>query len=80
MSRVALVTGGSKGLGAHLVRRFWLAGYSLVVVARNEVDIHAVLDGLPKRNDQSATPLVSDLADATKVHSLLDVIKAAIRT
>lgn len=78
MSRFALITGGSKGLGAHLVRSFWLAGYSLVVVARNQVDIHAVLDELPKHNDQSATPMVCDLADAKKISTLIDSVKATI--
>lgn len=78
MSRFALITGGSKGLGAHLFRRFWLDGYSLVVVARNKVDIHAVLDGLPKRNDQSATPMACDLADATKIATLLASIRTTI--
>jgi 3-oxoacyl-[acyl-carrier protein] reductase len=78
MNRFALITGGSKGLGAHLVRRFWLDGYSLMVVARNLVDIHSILDGLPRCSDQSATPLVCDLADAAKVATLLDSIKATI--
>lgn len=78
MIRYALITGGSKGLGAHLVRRFWLDGYSLVVVGRNIFDIHAVLDELPKLNDQSATPMACDLANPTKVAMLLDSIKATI--
>lgn len=78
MSRYALITGGSKGLGVHLVRRFWLDGYNLVVVARNQVDIHAVLDELPKRNDQSATPMACDLADTAKVAMLLDSIQTTI--
>jgi NAD(P)-dependent dehydrogenase (short-subunit alcohol dehydrogenase family) len=78
MSRFALITGGSKGLGAHLVRRFWLDGYSLVVVARSNVDIHRILYELPKRGDQSATALGCDLADELKVAALLDSIKATI--
>lgn len=78
MSRFALITGGSKGLGAHLVRRFWLDGYSLVAVGRSYVDIHSILDELPKRSDQSATSLECDLADATKVTMLLESIQATI--
>ena len=78
MNRFVLITGGSKGLGAHLVRRFWLEGNSLVAVARNLVDIQSVFDELPKRSGQSATPLVCDLADAAKVAALVDAIKAKI--
>ena len=75
MSRFAIITGGSKGLGKFLVRRFWLDGYSLGVVARNHAKIQSVLNELPIRSDQSVTPLVCDLADATKVISLVDEIK-----
>jgi NAD(P)-dependent dehydrogenase (short-subunit alcohol dehydrogenase family) len=78
MSRFALITGGSKGLGAHLVRRFWLDGYSLVVVARNHIDLHSTLGELPNCNDQSAVPLVCDMADAAKVATLMESIKATI--
>jgi NAD(P)-dependent dehydrogenase (short-subunit alcohol dehydrogenase family) len=78
MSRFVLITGGSRGLGAHLARRFWLDGYSLVVVARNHVDIHSILDELPKCSNQSAIPLVCDLADAAKTATLLYSIKATI--
>ncbi len=78
MRRFALITGGSKGFGAHLVRRFWLEGYSLGVVARQLTDLQSVLADLPERTDQTATPLVCDLADSTKVDTLLDYINTTI--
>jgi NAD(P)-dependent dehydrogenase (short-subunit alcohol dehydrogenase family) len=78
MSRIALITGGSKGLGAHLVRRFWRDGYSLGVVARHHADMQSVLDYLPSRSDQSATPFICDFGDPTKVAALIDAIKATI--
>jgi 3-oxoacyl-[acyl-carrier protein] reductase len=78
MRRFALITGGSKGFGAHLVRRFWLEGYSLGVVARQVTDLQSVLEDLQERTDQTATPLVCDLADSTRVDTLLDYIKTTI--
>ena len=78
MRRFALITGGSKGFGAHLVRRFWLDGYSLGVVARQRTDLQSVLEDLPERTDQTATPLVCDLADLAKVDTLLDYINKTI--
>jgi len=78
MSRFALITGGSKGLGANLVRRFWLDGYSLVVVARSHFNLHSLLEKSPRSNEQSATSLVCDLADASKVTALIETIKASI--
>ena len=74
MNRIALITGGSKGLGAHLVRRFWLDGYSLIVVSRNLENINSVLEELPKRGNQEAKSLVCDLSNVKKVENLLDLI------
>jgi len=73
-----LITGGSKGLGSHLVRRFWRDGYSLVVVARHQADLQSVLDDLPNLSDQSATPFICDFGDPTKVSALIDAIKTTI--
>jgi NAD(P)-dependent dehydrogenase (short-subunit alcohol dehydrogenase family) len=78
MTRFALITGGSRGLGAHLVRRFWLDGYSLGIVARHHSDIESVLDQLPFRHNQFAIPLLCDLADIEKITSLINHIKIVI--
>jgi 3-oxoacyl-[acyl-carrier protein] reductase len=78
MGRFALITGGSTGLGAHLVRRFWLEGYNVLVVAKNLTAIRSVLDGLHQRNDQSVTALPCDLADAASVASLLNLVNEKI--
>ena len=55
----AVITGGTRGLGESLVNRFWYAGFSLIVTARQEADIHKVLKGLPKRDDQKALAIPS---------------------
>jgi NAD(P)-dependent dehydrogenase (short-subunit alcohol dehydrogenase family) len=73
-----VITGSSKGLGAHLARRFWQEGYSLVVVARSQFDITPILDGLPRYSDQIAIPFVCNLADGREVAALKHSIKAAI--
>jgi len=71
---VAIITGGSRGLGAVLVRRFWQAGFSLAIVARNASDIRRVLSDLPVRDGQFATEYACDLADARQVEALVDVL------
>jgi NAD(P)-dependent dehydrogenase (short-subunit alcohol dehydrogenase family) len=75
-SKFALITGGSRGLGAVFVRRFWLDGYSLGVVSRNEVDIHKVLNDLPQRGNQTATPFAFDLGRPTEVVRLIKRVKS----
>lgn len=70
--KLALITGGTRGLGLLLVRRFWLAGYSLAVVARQEADIRKVLSELPKRDDQKALALPCDMCSPAQIAALIE--------
>lgn len=78
MIKFALITGGSRGLGAELVRRFWLEGYSLVVVARTHGVIQSTLNQFTNRRGQSATFRVCNLADSEQIASLLPFIETTI--
>jgi len=73
--KFALITGGTRGLGALLVRRFWLAGYSLAVVARQEVDIRKVLSELPYRDDQEALALHCDMCSPAQIAALIERVR-----
>ena len=73
--KFAVITGGTKGLGKFLVHRFWLASFSLVVIARQEADILKVLKGLPKRDDQKALALPCDMGSPGKVAELVERLK-----
>ena len=76
-NRFALITGGSRGLGAVLVRRFWLDGYSLGVVSRNEVDIHRVLNDLPTRVGQTAISFTCNLGRSNEIADLIERIRSS---
>jgi len=73
--RFAIITGGSKGLGAHLVRRFWSEGFSIGVVSRSFNDIVKVLSCLPKKDGQFSVPLSFDLSDIRQLSGLINKIK-----
>lgn len=73
--KFALITGGTRGLGSLLVRRFWLAGYSLAVVAKQEADIRKVLSELPKRDDQEALALPCDMCSPAQVVALIERVR-----
>lgn len=78
MSRFALVTGGSRGLGAHLVRRFWLEGYNLLAVSRSKEGTDSLLASLPKRDGQKAVSFVCDLAESSELASFVDFVSASL--
>jgi len=75
--RFAVITGGTRGLGESLVNRFWHAGFSLVVTARQEADIHKVLNGLPKRVDQKALAIPCDMGSPEQIAEFNNRVKLA---
>ena len=75
--RFAVITGGTRGLGELLVNRFWHAGFSLVVSARQEDDIYKVLKGLPKRVDQKALAIPCEMGSSTHITEFIGRVKSA---
>lgn len=66
----AVITGASRGLGAHLASSFWSKGFNLALVARDQAALLQVCKDLPKRSDQSALIFPCDLARPQDVFAL----------
>lgn len=69
-----LITGGSRGLGAHLVRSFWNAGWNVASVARDRRTIMSVLETLARRPNQIAIPFECDLSCPSSVEILVSQV------
>ena len=67
--RVALVTGGSAGIGLAAAAGLAAAGATVVLVARDEGRLQAAVDQLVARG-HDATGMVADVADAAAVRAL----------
>lgn len=78
MSKYALITGASRGLGEYLARRFWLDGYNLLLVARSEEALRELIINLPVRNEQRALYFGADLSDVSEVDKLILDVSAAM--
>lgn len=74
-SRLALITGASRGLGKHLASRFWHAGWSLVLVARNEGVLVSACDAFEKRPLQTLELVSCDLASNDQIKRLTFLLK-----
>ncbi|WP_394846894.1 SDR family oxidoreductase [Pendulispora brunnea] len=59
----ALITGASSGIGAVYADRLARRGHDLLLVARNEVRLHAVADRVSRETGRSIGVLVADLAN-----------------
>jgi NAD(P)-dependent dehydrogenase (short-subunit alcohol dehydrogenase family) len=60
--KVALVTGGSKGLGKAMARGLAEAGADVVIASRHEGELRAALDEILKGTDRKGRYFVADLS------------------
>lgn len=73
--RVALVTGGTRGIGLGIARALLGAGFRVVLASRSDTDAPAVREALDDLGP-GASYLRHDLADVGAVAALLDAVEA----
>jgi gluconate 5-dehydrogenase len=69
--RVAVVTGGSKGLGQAMAAGLASAGADVVVVSRHLQDVEAVAEELTRDFGRRALGLAADVTDAESVQNMI---------
>ncbi len=62
MNQNVLITGASRGLGAAMAKAFWKAGANLLLVARNEQALNALIATLEPHHEQSVFTMKCDLS------------------
>jgi NAD(P)-dependent dehydrogenase (short-subunit alcohol dehydrogenase family) len=70
MSRTALITGASRGIGAAAARTFASAGYSVVLAARSRDALRGVAAGIESRGGR-ALAIPTDVTDPASVDLLI---------
>lgn len=68
--RVALVTGGSKGIGKAIARGFAEQGADVIITARNEEELRAAAAEIGDGLDRRVEPRVCDMIERTAVDQL----------
>lgn len=67
--RGVLITGGSRGLGLEIARRFAAEGAQVAILARDALELDAARDDLRRRGDGVVLPLVGDVRDPQQVRA-----------
>ncbi len=76
--RVALVTGGSKGLGKAMARGFAEAGADLVLASRHDDELKAAADEIASATGRKVAYLVADLSKRDEARRLAEKSVAAM--
>lgn len=73
MSRIALITGASRGIGEAVAKRYASEGMHVIAIARNGADLEALDDSI-KATDGSCTLVQLDLTEFPKIDELAAMI------
>src|SRR4029077_8121904 len=68
--KVALVTGGSKGLGKSMARGLAEAGADIVISSRHENELRPALDAILKGTDRKGRYVVADMSKRDQTRQL----------
>jgi len=71
--RVAIVTGGSRGIGAAIVRRLAADGFHVVAVARDAAKLAAIVSEITASGG-AAEPLACDVADSKALAAAIEQV------
>ena len=75
-SKVCVITGASRGLGAILSKRFWEDGYSLHLIARSNESLEKIKRSLQERDNQKCWIYSCDLGSMQSINRLVNTLKS----
>ena len=71
-NRVALVTGGSKGLGYAMAHKFSACGASVILLARNRAEVMAAAEVIESETGSKALGIVCDVSQGEQIQLAYD--------
>jgi short-subunit dehydrogenase len=75
MNKLAVVTGGTKGIGKAIVQRFAAAGFDVATCARKEADLQSLKSGIEASFSVKVTTTVADMANKEHIRQFAESIQ-----
>ena len=76
MSKIALITGASGGIGLEFARKFAENNFNLILVARSQDKLEALAEELRNKHSVEVQVLPKDLTDPTAPQAIYDQLKS----
>ena len=73
--RNCIITGATRGLGGKIAEALWDAGANLLLIARTQHNLEAMLNRLPRFTGQAVYAMNADLGDPLSVDSIVSKAK-----
>lgn len=74
MSKTAVITGATSGIGAAYAKRFAADGYNLILTGRRKEIIESLADDLRKKHNVPLDVILAELSDDNDVQKVVDAI------
>ena len=77
MSKTAVITGATSGIGAEYARRLAADGYDLIITGRRKEIIEQLADDLREKHNTKVNVIIAELSDDNDIQKVVDAINAA---
>ena len=77
MSKTALITGSTSGIGAAYAKKFASQGYDLIITGRRQEIIQKLADDLTKQFNIGVKVIIAELSDDSDIQKVVDAIKSS---
>ncbi|MGD9142514.1 MAG: SDR family NAD(P)-dependent oxidoreductase [Dehalococcoidia bacterium] len=77
MSKTAVITGATSGIGAAYARRLAADGYDLIITGRRKEIIDKVAEEIIKEHDVNVNVIIAELSDDKDIRKVADAISSA---
>lgn len=77
--KVAIVTGGGKGIGRAIAMGFARKGVRVVIASRTQKELESVAEEIRKAGGEEVLPLATDITDPQQLHRLVDTTMSELK-